>query len=30
MSFSNRFPLEAYQDAFAQVHGHAGKILFVP
>ena len=27
---THRFPLEAYQDAFAQVHGHAGKILFVP
>ena len=26
---THRFPLEAYQDAFAQVHGHAGKVLFV-
>lgn len=27
---THRFPLEAYQDAFAQVHGDAGKVLFVP
>jgi threonine 3-dehydrogenase len=27
---THRFPLDAYQDAFAQVHGDAGKVLFVP
>jgi threonine 3-dehydrogenase len=27
---THRFPLEAFQDAFAQVHGQAGKVLFVP
>jgi threonine 3-dehydrogenase len=27
---THRFPLEAYEDAFAQVHGRAGKILLVP
>jgi threonine dehydrogenase-like Zn-dependent dehydrogenase len=27
---THRFPLEAFQEAFAQVHGHAGKVLFVP
>jgi threonine 3-dehydrogenase len=27
---THRFPLEAFQEAFAQVHGQAGKVLFVP
>jgi threonine 3-dehydrogenase len=27
---THRFPLEAFQEAFAQVHGRAGKVLFVP
>ena len=27
---THRFPLEAYEEAFAQAHGRAGKILFVP
>ncbi len=27
---THRFPLEAYEEAFAQVHGRAGKVLFLP
>jgi len=27
---THRFPLEAFEEAFRQVHGDAGKVLFVP
>ncbi|HEX7629131.1 MAG TPA: zinc-binding dehydrogenase, partial [Candidatus Methylomirabilis sp.] len=27
---THRFPLERFEDAFRQVHGDAGKVLFVP
>ena len=27
---THRFPLEGFEDAFRQVHGDAGKVLFVP
>ncbi len=27
---THRFPLEAFHEAFAQVHGQAGKVLFLP
>jgi threonine 3-dehydrogenase len=27
---THRFPLEGFEDAFRQVHGEAGKVLFVP
>ena len=27
---THRFPLEGFEDAFKQVHGDAGKVLFVP